>query len=82
MRKDTCSNDISFFGSSQVFHNFFISLFSLSPPPKGSWKYCFGADSVGVCVSVSVCICDTFLCERYLMNKWTDWNQICMDILR
>ena len=23
---------------------------------------------------------DAFLCARYLMNKWVDWNQICMDI--
>ena len=23
---------------------------------------------------------DTFLCARYLMNYWVDFNQICMDI--
>ena len=23
---------------------------------------------------------DTFMCARYLMNYWTDWDRICRDI--
>ena len=43
----------------------------LCPPTKGEVDIVFGADPVGVCLSL-VC--------RYLVNQWAEWYQICVEI--
>ena len=47
--------------------------------PKGERKHVFGADRISVCIWVCICICVPS-CLLYLVNRWVDSNQTCMDI--
>ena len=45
------------------------------PHQKGGGHNVFGADPVGIGVGVTVRVT-----LSYLMNRWVDFNEICMDV--
>ena len=70
-RPDKLKSNIIIHSGMKPFRCFYLWQRFMSPHRKESWTWCFGADPIGVGISVGSGVTLTYKFARYLMNRFS-----------